>query len=132
MKIEGTNWYTASGCHFHHIKNSERSEIEFLYGYRLPMQDQTEEERDAIVSLLKADGIKTKLKTSKKDHHGIPAGAPFLEVLDNESAANLEKIFTKSGIELSPSRYQEYGIKSFKRTSFPAKQNSIFKQAQGR
>ena len=136
MQINGTNWYTASGYHGEQIKGSERSMIRVWYGYCMPIQDKDEKETKSLMGILKADGVITKLKTSKHTHTGIPAGTPFLQVSDEESIIALEKIFLKQGIELSPDRYKEYGLdrilRPVKDSVAPVAKKSIWSKFFGR
>ena len=122
MKIEGTEWYTASGYKSKQIEGSERTMVGVLYGYRMPVLGRNPEEISDLQDVLKSDGIVAKLKTSEHDHTGIPAGTPFLQVLDEESAIALEKLFLKSGISLPPDRFKEYGLKQIDR---PKKEMSV-------
>ena len=109
MKIKGTEWYTATAYQGKQIKGSERSGVQVYYGYRMSVQGRTPKEINELKELLKADGVNTKLRSSKVNHTGIPAGTPFLEVLDEESVIALERIFLKEGIVLETDRYKEYG-----------------------
>ena len=122
MKIDGTEWYTASGYKSKQIEGSERSMIEVVYGYRMPVLSRSPKEISDLQNILKSDGVVAKLKTSKHDHTGIPAGTPFLQVLDEESAIALERLFLKSGINLAPDRFKEYGLEHIDR---PKKEVSI-------
>ena len=132
MKIKGTEWYTANGIRGTRIEGSERSAIQVLYGYRMPLKDRTTAEIIELRELLKSDGINTKLKTSKHEHTGIPAGVPFLEVLDEDSAIALEKTFLKQGIQLPTDRYKEYGLEYIKRTPDPVVIKTIWDNLFGR
>lgn len=135
MKIKGTNWYTACGTHFTPIEGSERTQVQTFYGYRMPVGEKTEKEIKEFMALLKSDGIDSKLKKSKHEHSGIPAGVPFLQVSDEESAIALEKVFLKSGIVLETDRYKEYGLEYINRTPkpvAPAVKKSFFERLFGR
>ena len=135
MKIKGTEWYTASAYRGRQIEGSERSEILVSYGYRMPVQGRTSKEINELRELLKGDGVNTKLRSSKNSHTGIPAGNPFLEVLDEKSAIALEKIFLKRGVVLETDRYKEYGLEYINRTPkqvSPVVKRSFFDRLFGR
>ena len=57
MKIKGTNWYTASAVHGERIEGSGRSKIQVLYGYRLPVQGQSDVEIKERIVALKEKGV---------------------------------------------------------------------------
>lgn len=116
MQIRGTEWYTAYGTHFEPIKGSERTKVQTVYGYRMPVEGRSDKEIKELMDLLKSDGVDAKLRTSKHEHSGIPAGTPFLQVLEEKSAIALEKIFLKQGIVLETDRYKEYGLEYINRT----------------
>ena len=135
MKIKGTQWYTACATKFTPIKGSERVQFQTLYGYRMSVKGRKKEEIKSLIDQLKADGVTAKLKVSKHEHSGIPAGTPFLQVLDEESAIALEKIFLKEGIVLETDRYKEYGMEYINRTPkqiTPAVKKSFFDRLFGR
>ena len=113
MKIKGTEWYTA--CAVKLVKKGNSAKVEGKYGYRLPVEGRSPEEIKEMQNLLKADGVSSSLKTSMKDHTGIPAGTVFIEVLDEKSATALEGIFLKQGIDLPADRYKEYGLEIINR-----------------
>lgn len=116
MQIRGTEWYTASGTKFTPIEGSERTQVQTFYGYRMSVAGRKDSEVKELMALLKSDGVNAKLKISKHSHTGIPKGTPYLQVLDDESAIALEKIFLKDGIELPTDRYKEYGMEYINRT----------------
>ncbi len=135
MQIKGTKWYTACGTKLEEIEGSERVFVKKIYGYRMPVGSKKDSEIKDLIDLLKSDGVHAKLRTSKNDHSGIPKGTPFLQVLDEESAIALEKLFMKQGIELPSDRYKEYGLEYINRTPkkmAPAVQKSFWKRFFGR
>ena len=141
MKIKGTEWYTAMGRKmevksFHDQDDDESTYVPVtLYGYRMPIQGRKPQDINDLRELLKADGVDTKLRSSKHNHTGIPAGTPFLEVLDEKSAIALEKIFLKEGIVLETDRYKEYGLEYINRTPkqvSPVVKRSFFDRLFGR
>ena len=120
MKIKGTNWYTAF-CD-PSLKNGASKAV---YGYRMPVQGKKQEEIDKMIADLKKEGVRVVSRTSQNSHVAIPAGSPFIQVLDEESAIALEQIFLKKGIEVPTDRYKEYGMEYMKRgeLSRPQKQH---------
>ena len=109
VEIKGTKWYTASATKFIPVEG-KGTKVCIVYGYRMPVEGRSEQELKNLMNQLPSDGINAKLRTSKNEHTGIPAGTPFLQVLDEDSILSLEEIFLKQGIELPMDRYKEYGI----------------------
>lgn len=131
MQIRGTEWYTALRTY-----SDEKGNQVSVYGYRMPVQGRDSRELKEFIALLKADGVDVKLRVSSNSHLGIPAGTPFIQVLDDESAIALEKIFLKQGIELPTDRYKEYGMEYINRTPkaelAPVVKKSFFDRLFGR
>ena len=131
MQIKGTEWYTAF-CD-PSLKNGASKAV---YGYRMPVQGKEEKELKKMIAFLKQDGVDVILRTSQNSHVAIPAGSPFIQVLDDESAIALEKIFLKQGIELPTDRYKEYGMEYINRTPkaelAPVVKKSFFDRLFGR
>ena len=111
MQIRGTEWYTAF-CD-PSLKNGASKAV---YGYRMPVQGKDPKELEKMMSDLKKEGVSVILRTSQNTHVAIPAGSPFIQVLDEESAIALEKLFFKKGIELPTDRFKEYGMEYINRT----------------
>ena len=111
MQIKGTDWYTAF-CD-PSLKNGASKAV---YGYRMPVQGQDRKEVEKLIVNLQKDGINVVLRTSQNSHVAIPAGSPFIQVLDEESAIALEQNLLKKGIKLQTDRYKEYGLEYINRT----------------
>ena len=128
MKIKGTEWYTSREIKCTPIEGSDgRVYIQKLYGYRMPVPGRTTKELKELMTLLKSDGIDTKLMTEEGLETEIPAGTPFLQVSNEKSAIALENLFLKQGIVLKEDRYKEYGLKRINR---PAKEvNPVVKKS---
>jgi len=116
MKISGTEWYTAARSKLQSDSQDVGLPPPVFLTYRCSVENQTEEQIQAKQAELAAKGIKTKLKQSKYDHTGIPAGTPFLQIADEESVANIEKLWGLMGLELDAHRFDEY--KKLKWNSF--------------
>lgn len=101
-KIEGTKWYTAHG-------RDEKGKP--WYGYRMSMKGRPMDEVLGLIKQLDFDGIKCvggSVRTSSINHTDIPAGTPFIQVSDEQSVQNLERIMKEQGIKLDPYRFQIY------------------------
>ncbi len=143
MRIRGTDWYTAVGegrevKSFHNEDDDEPQTYVPVtyYGYRKSVQGKTQDEINAEIEDLKRNGVEhIKLRKSVHSHLGIPAGTPFLQIFDEQSAIALEKMLLKKGIELPADRYKEYGLGYINRTPkeiSPAVKVSIWDRLFGR
>jgi len=114
-KIKGSEWYTAAALKGKSIEGSERCTIGITYGYRRSLAGLPEKEIQAQQKVLSEYGIISKIKVSSNNHTDIPAGTPFLEVMDEKSVARLEHALSQKGIELPADRFDIYTKQTPKR-----------------